>query len=161
MKTVTIFSILIASLAAVPVQAGGRHHHGYYSGHHSHHWRGHRNRHDFGRHHYRRHRRHHNHDGAYLLGGILIGSLLTHSNDRYSYRERHYYYPGRTVYRNTAVDGPVIDPESTASGTQAGVEEVVEHILLQDRDGNCFVVTEKDDGTELRRQIDSGACDVE
>lgn len=98
-------------LAATPAYAGGRGHqdHGYYGDHGYHH--GYRR--DRG--HYRQ-RRHHNREGAYLLGGLVIGTVIGQAltpRPSYDYpRETSRRYPDR--------------------------EPVVTRRLYRDLDGNCF-----------------------
>jgi hypothetical protein len=110
-------------MVAAPVHAGGRRHeyHDGYWRHHGHH-----------RHHHHRHGR----DGAYLLGGIVIGTVLGQA-----FRSARDYYPAEPVRRH-GYDGPVVARR-----------------LYRDLDGNCFERHTDDAGRELLVELPAWECD--
>ena len=92
--------------------------------------------------HYRPHRRSHrsrSHRGEYLVGGILIGSLIAnsvhHARHNRPYVERRVYQPTRTTR-----------------------SETIERRLLRDGSGNCFELFTARDGSEIREPIARGEC---
>lgn len=144
MKTFTlaVLTLCVAS-AAFPVQAGGGHRgHGYDHrgwGHSGHYYRG-----GHG------HRSHHNHNGAYLLGGLVLGSVLASAYHRGN--ERGYYEPypvTRTVYR-TMPSRVVIREAIVAPAGRS---------LFRDRHGNCFERNYNGDGDEVHYELDPADCD--
>ena len=122
-----VTAIFLTAAFSLPAQAGG------YNGHHYRH----------GGHHYR-HGGHHSSDaGAYLAGGLILGSLIGHA---YSRHNRPYYEPyyGRTV----VVDAPVVTRSSPR----------ISRRLLRDRDGNCFEKNYNDRGDEIMVELDPSEC---
>jgi hypothetical protein len=122
-------AVLIASSAAT--LAGGFQHrgHGYPSRHHSFY-------------------RHHSNRGAYLVGGILLGSVLTHAlfprpAPEVVYIERRPLRSPRVVYEES----------TTVVRRPAGRQ------LVRDLGGNCFEQRFDRNGTELRSQIPATECD--
>jgi hypothetical protein len=158
-----IFIIALSVLTIAPAHAGGRDHYSHFGGfhpghgHRHHHWSGYHRRHDYRRGYKHGRRHHHHHDAGYLLGGIVIGSLISqayHHNDGHS-THRYYHsgnYAGRTESRVVYRTAEPVDYREQESA-------IPRHILLRDRDGRCFTVTETDAGTELRTEIDAGACE--
>jgi hypothetical protein len=130
MKTVlmTLSFFLILSMT-MPSHAGHRHHRG--CGHNSHFNGGH----IFYNNHYNRN--HHSHRGAYLLGGVVLGSLLTQA------------YNNNDNYRRSSERRVVYNDRDRRS--------VPDRVLLRDKFGYCYVVTQKD-GVEVRTQTDWEAC---
>lgn len=127
-------SMLLTGPAAL---AGGKHGHGgyhrppihggYYRPHHHHHYR--------------------DYSGAYLLGGIALGAVLT---DAFVSRSPSVVYvepspPARVIYRERPVTTVVVQES--------------ERSLLRDLSGNCYEVRTDDNGNELRTQVSSSQCD--
>lgn len=107
---------------SVPAQAGG----------YGHHYRG---------GHYYRH--HHSHNGAYLAGGLILGSLITHA---YMSQPRpEPYYGDRTV----VVQAPAVVQSAPIAGRH----------LLRDRYGNCYEKNYNDRGDEILVELDPVECE--
>lgn len=144
MKTFALAVLaLCVTSAAVPAQAGGGHRgHGYDHrgwGHGGHYYRG-----SHG------HRSHHNHNGAYLIGGLVLGSVLASAYHRG--QDRDYYEPylvTRTVYR-TVPSRVVVREVFVAPAGQS---------LFQDRHGNCFERNYNRNGDEVLYELDPADCD--
>ena len=131
-----VIGLVVASLVAASgsALAGGYGHHGHY------HYKP--RHHHYGGHHYD------SDSGVYLLGGVLLGSVLTNAYYRSNppevvYVERRPYYGPRVIYREPAVR--IVPP--------------VRRSLLRDLQGNCFETTIDEDGSELREQIPAAECD--
>lgn len=144
MKFLTPVLATIALLATSPTTfAGGGHgygHHGY-DGYRGGHYRGHGG---YYARPYRSARRHRSHHGEYLVGGILLGSLIANSVHRaHSYQrpyvERRVYQPTRTVYTERS-------------------SETVTRRLLRDVNGDCFELYTAQDGSEVRESIAREEC---
>ncbi|MGI9283943.1 MAG: hypothetical protein ACR2P1_00990 [Pseudomonadales bacterium] len=118
--------------------AGGGHSYGHYGydGHRGGHHRGH---HSYYPRRYRRTHRHHSYHGEYLVGGILLGSLIANSVHRAHnhprYVERRVYQPARTVRTET-----------------------INRRLLRDVNGDCFELYTAEDGSEVRDPIAREEC---
>jgi hypothetical protein len=107
--------------------------------------------------HYPRHSYHHHYRGdrgAYLLGGLLLGSAL--ATTVYStrepdvvYIERRYAPPPRVVYSPRVV----YEEPATIVEVPAGRR------LVRDLSGNCFERRFDRDGNELRVQLPASECD--
>ena len=122
-------AVLIASSAAPLAGGFARRGHGYPSGHHS-------------------YPRYHSNRGAYLVGGILLGSVLTHAfsprpSPEVVYIERRPYRSPRIVY----------EEPTTVVRRPAGRR------LVRDLNGNCYEQRFDRNGTELRTQLPATACD--
>ncbi len=108
------------------------HHYSYghhYSGHHF----------SFG-HHYSSHHS----DAGWLLGGLVLGSVLSRPQYRYDYRSQPVVRTREIVYvKNRATNS---------------TKAVTGRRLLKDLEGNCFERTVDEDGNELRVQLDPGEC---
>lgn len=126
-KWLLIIVPLLIVFGASPTEAGGRH--GYY-GHYSHHGYGH-------------HGGHHGYDAGYLVGGLVLGSLLTHAYHRNTYD--YYDYPR---YRRSAAY-PVYRETAVIPGRR----------LYKDIDGNCFERVIDDGGNELLTELPAADCD--
>lgn len=111
------------------------------------------NRHNF-RHSYRqgfRHGRYRRSDrnGAYLLGGLVVGSLITHAihnnrdDRRYEQRTERYY-----------------DPNKSYSATRAAqtTDAPVSRHLFRDAQGNCFERQTGPDNQELLIDLPAEEC---
>lgn len=124
-KWLLILIPLMIVFGANPTQAGSRHHGGYYGGHHG----------------YGHHGGHHGYSAGYFIGGLALGSLLTHA-----YRPPYYnvYPPYRTstVYRETV-------PSRVIPGRR----------FYRDIDGNCFERLVDDSGDELLKELPAADCD--
>ena len=128
---------LLSSAFTNPAHASGYYGGGYHGG--GRHYSGFRDSH-YNRHYNRgyRHRRHRSNDrGAYLIGGLAIGAIVTHaihnSANRRVERDR--------VYRN--------DHQNTRR---------ISRRLFRDRDGNCFERTHNQQGDELLIELDRAEC---
>ena len=90
-----------------------------------------------GGHHYRHHGHHSNH-GAYIAGGLILGSLISNSYRR---------HPERVVVQRTVVREPTVITNSPSRR------------LFRDRDGNCFERTRTKQNDELIVALDPSECD--
>ncbi|MGI9296048.1 MAG: hypothetical protein ACR2PS_18850 [Pseudomonadales bacterium] len=146
MQLIAHVLVTISMLATSPTTlAGGGHAYGHYGhygydGYRGGHHRGH------GRYYrpYRRAHRHRSHRGEYLVGGILLGSLIANSVHRahsypHRYVERRVYQPTRTVYTERRT-------------------ETVSRRLLRDVNGDCFELHTAEDGSEVRNPIAREEC---
>jgi|GEM_PF-2013448 len=102
------------------------------------------------RHHYdRSHRRDRNKEGLYLLGGVLIGSLVTHAIHESRREPRVSRQP---VYRETVYESsPVV--RSTRIARSADGRR-----LLRDRNGDCFERTTSAYGESVLVEVDHREC---
>lgn len=124
MKQLFIFLISALMLFSTStVFAGGNNRH---YGHHSSHHYGHRSNH-----------------GTYLLGGFLLGSLLT---DVY---HRSHYYRSYPVERRIYYTPQVVD---------RNLEVPANYYLFQDMQGNCFKIQTLENGDELRSELPRSEC---
>jgi len=130
-RSIAIAGMLFLALAAsVPAQAGG------YRGHYYGHGYGH------GGYYYRGHHGHHGgDDGAYLVGGLILGSLITHA----VMSRPAPYYEERAVVVQQA---PVVVQAAPQSGRH----------LLRDRNGNCFEKNYNNRGDEVLVELDPAEC---
>jgi len=92
--------------------------------------------HHYGGHHYSSHHS----DAGWLLGGFVLGSMLTRP-----------YYRSEPVVRTREIVY-VKDPATNSTIAVTGRR------LLKDLEGNCFERTVDEDGNELRVQLDPGEC---
>ena len=92
-----------------------------------------------GGHHYRG--GHHSSHGAYLAGGLLLGSIIAHS-----YHTRHAPVYAPVVAQRTVVHEPVV---VTRKPTRR---------LFRDRNGNCFERTTSTQGDEMMVELDPAEC---
>lgn len=102
--------------------------------------------------HYRSHRRHNNNDAAYLIGGLVLGSVITHAvTNRYD-RPRHYnrYSNREVVYVNQP---QTVRTYSTSTPPRQG------RSLYRDLEGNCFERLDDGAGNELLQELPEGSCD--
>lgn len=133
---IALVSLVVATTAGftAPAEAGGYYgkgHHGYYGGH-----RGYR-------HHGYRHRSHSSHRGAYLAGGLILGSLITHAY----HRSHQPHVQERYVVRESSV---VHEPRVISRSTGRR--------LFRDRNGDCFERTTTRNGDELLLELDPSEC---
>lgn len=128
--TVMLLGVTVAQPAFADKGRHGYHGHSYK--HYRHHDR-HYNRHY--RHGYR-HRRHHRDRVAYLAGGLVLGSIITHALHR-----PHEPVVSRRVYR----DRVYVDSGSTRR-------------LLRDVDGNCYEREYNRRGDEILIALPDSAC---
>jgi len=118
-KWLLILIPALIALGASSSQAGGRH-----GGHHG----------------YRHHGGHHGNSAGYLIGGLALGSLLTHAY----HRNRHQpHYPRPTTYPVYRDAAPVI------TGRR----------FYRDIDGNCFERLHDQSGNELLKELPRTDCD--
>ena len=101
-----------------------------------------------------RHRRHkHSNKGAYLAGGLIIGSLLTHAyhrnNDRY-YNDR-YYNDRYEVRERRAYREPVVVRREVVRAEPV-------RTLFRDRNGNCYERHYNRGGDEVLSELPPEAC---
>jgi len=125
----TAIALVLASTAGFSsqAQAGG------YYGHHYRH----------GGHHYR-HGHHHSDGGAYLAGGLILGSLITHA----VYNNRAYRYDEPYVVERRVVRRPATVP----------TDRSVSRRLFRDRNGNCFERVYTPAGDEVMQELDPQQC---
>ncbi len=119
-----------------------RHHYRHYNGHYNHRYRhrhGHRSK-------------HHSNRGAYLVGGLIAGSLLTHAltrpRDHYSYSE----------HRTTRVVSPAPIYRPTGYNTDRTSAPSISRRLFRDRDGNCFERSQNSAGEEVLIELPAASC---
>ena len=105
------------------------------------------------RHHYDRgHRRNRNNEGLALIGGVLLGSLVTHA----IHESRDPYPSRRPVYRETVYEsGPVVRSTRIISRAEPAVSG---RRLFRDRNGDCFERTTSAYGEEVLVELDREAC---
>lgn len=138
MQYITPVLAMIALLATSSTTlAGGGHGYGHRGGH----YQGHGGYYARPYHRAHRHRAHH---GEYLVGGILLGSLIANSvhrahNDPRPYVARRVYQPARTVYTERRT-------------------ETVSRRLLRDVNGDCFELFTAEDGSEICDPIAREEC---
>ncbi|MEM1228918.1 MAG: hypothetical protein AAGI15_00145 [Pseudomonadota bacterium] len=95
--------------------------------------------------HGRRHSR--SNRGAYLAGGVILGSVITHALTRPRYSERVVEYRSTTpVYQDRRV---VVDQEP----------QRVSRRLFRDRDGNCYERETTPAGDDLLIELPDRDCD--
>ena len=98
-------------------------------------------------HRYRHHHRsHHSSRGEYLLGGVVIGSILGHALS--STRD---YPPSRVVHYERVV----VEPRVRRTRV---IEPAVTRRLYRDIDGNCFERRQDGTGSELLVELPAEAC---
>ena len=139
-----IFTALISAIfvigATTAMAGGNKYKHSGWHGHHKQHYS-------------YRHRGHNSHNGAYLVGGLILGSIIANNYHRshQSYRVVHhstYHEPvsrRQVIYRTRVVEP---EAETAATGRQ----------LLRDLEGNCFEIHRSDEGDELKEQLPEEAC---
>lgn len=88
-------------------------------------------------------------NGGDLLGGIVIGSLLTSSYR--DYRDSRSY--DRVVYRQ-----PVRTTREVVYVNESQPRVNSGRKLLRDLDGNCFEISYNASGDEVRSQLDPSIC---
>jgi hypothetical protein len=127
-KTLVVTTIVCMLLAiSFDAQAGGRGHHN--GGHYYGHGHGHGYRYGYG---------HSGHGAGYLIGGLVLGSMLTHA-----YERRHQ---------------PYIVHESSVVQIPAETQRRVSRRLFRDRNGNCFERNFNSAGDELLVELDPSEC---
>lgn len=101
------------------------------------------------RRHYRAYR--HDVDAGVLLGGVVLGSLLSHSwHDAREKDLRTVRYSSRPLGQRRQLIYVKDSPRQPPTPRRR---------LLRDLRGNCFEITRSSGGDELRRQLDPAACD--
>ncbi len=134
MKTLLVILVSTSLILSTPLASAGNRHgghgghggyyghggHGYYHGHH-------------------RHRRN-NDEVGYLIGGLLLGGLVTHAYHR-SQQQRVYAAPVERVYAERAYAVPT-----------AGQR------LVRDSRGGCYTSEFDSSGTEYRTPVDPALC---
>ncbi|NOX49013.1 MAG: hypothetical protein GXP16_00540 [Gammaproteobacteria bacterium] len=149
-KLALVSSALLLTLGlSLPAHAGGSysghyggHHGGYYGGHHGgyynrHYSHSYRDNYYYG---YRRHHRRYDNTAAYIAGGLVLGSLLTHTFDRHP----------STLYTTNEFNGR----RTVVSDNNRRVSRR----LYKDRQGNCFEKTYTPAGDELLSELDPNQC---
>ena len=133
---ITLTCIVVGG-ATLPAQAGYHRGHGYgwggydhyYDGYHSH------------RHHRHRYHRRSDRRAAYLAGGLLLGSLITHAAYAHKQRALEPRYEHRPLARGSASSSPPVSRR-----------------LLLDRDGNCFERQRGANGAEVLLELNPTEC---
>ena len=113
----------------------------------SHHYSyGHSFGHHYGGHHFSfgHHYSGHHSDAGWLLGGLVLGSVLSRPRYRYDYSSEPVVRTREIVY---------VKDRSTNS-----TKVITGRRLWKDLEGNCFERTVDEDGNELRVQLDPGEC---
>ena len=114
--------------------------------------------------HFRAHRHHHryrgyrrsNDDVAWLLGGLVIGSVITNAYHHHSsyHRDRSY---GARYHRDYPPEREVIYRTRT---TTRSVNSVLPgRHFYRDLEGNCYQITTNSEGEELREARPAKECD--
>jgi hypothetical protein len=127
-------------ISASTVMAGGhKYKHAGWHGHHK-------------QHHFYRHRGHNSHNGAYLVGGLILGSIIANNyHSHQSYRVVHHSTYREPVSRGQVVYSTrVIEPHHETAVTGRN--------LFRDLQGNCFEIHRSDEGDELKEQLPEEAC---
>lgn len=124
-KWLLVLIPLLIVFGASPTQAGASHHGGYYGGHHG----------------YGHYGGHYGYGAGYFIGGLAVGSLLTHAYRR-PYYDAYPRYRTSTVYREAA-------PSRVVPGRR----------FYRDIDGNCFERLVDDSGDELLTELPAADCD--
>ena len=108
----------------------------------------------YGSGHSRYRHRDHDFDAGALLGGVVLGSLLTSSI-------RDYDRPRNLRTYTTVRSTPVVRSREIVYVNRATPRRPAPsgRRLLRDLDGNCFEITRQADGDELRTQLHPSACD--
>lgn len=154
----------LAACAALPAQAGGLGHRydgfqvrhgGFHYDQRRHHYR---DRHFYSSRHHRKHRyrdrgyRHHYRHrsggdrAAYLAGGLILGSVITHALTRPRYETRSYDRHSHSYHETRVIR------ESSRAQTQPSRR------LFRDRDGNCYERISDAGGDELLISLPASEC---
>ena len=96
--------------------------------------------------------RYRRYDTGDIVGGIVLGSLISSSLNNYNYRDYGTY--DRVVYRNPPVTrtSRVITTERSDRPLNSGRK------LLRDLEGRCYEITRNSSGDEVRTELDPGVC---
>lgn len=100
--------------------------------------------------------RHRRYDSGDLIGGIVLGSLISSSFRSYN----EYRASPKVVYRSRPANRPagnVIYVGRSQAGTQVGTGSG--RRLLRDLQGNCFEIAHNEFGDEVRTQLEPENCD--
>lgn len=95
-------------------------------------------------------------DAGDVVGGIVLGSLITSSLNNYNYNYRDYRTYDRVVYRSPPVTSSsrrVITTERSDRPINSGRK------LLRDLEGRCYEITRNSSGDEVRSELDPSVCD--
>lgn len=105
-------------------------------------WRSHRSN----RYHHHNHYNHYHHgnDAAALIGGVVLGSLISNGLSRSS--DSYHQSVTSRVVRSSRVSRPLPSVSSTAPR------------LLRDLQGNCFEIDYDSNGNQRRTQVDDNRC---
>lgn len=129
MKVLLAALISTSLIFAAPLASAGHRYHGHGHGYHGGY---------YGHGGYYRHRGHHNNnnndEAAYLVGGLLLGGLVTNA-----------YYRSQRTYQPAVI-------ERTYSAPAAGQR------LVRDAQGRCFTSEFDANGTEYRTATDPALC---
>ncbi len=133
-KIAGISAALLLTAAATNAHAAGGHGYRHYGPHKVSH------RHDYYRsyrhHHHRRHRHRHSDRGAYLAGGVILGSIITHALTRPHYQRQTHVTRIRVAESDYRVS----------------------RRLFRDRNGNCFERQHNQRGDEIMIELDPAEC---
>jgi hypothetical protein len=104
---------------------------------------------------YRHGRRHRSSNrGAYLAGGLILGSVITHALTRPRYQEKVIEYRSEPSYIGTR-SYQTRSYEARAEDRAGSISRR----LFRDRDGNCYERETNADGDELLIELPERDCD--
>ena len=152
-----VATFLVMSTTSVMAQ-GYKHKYRGHQGQYKHH-----NNYKHGGHHYKqgghryKHRSGHNSDnGAYLAGGLILGSILTHSYNNSHYSRPSYHTSYRTTYSEPVVKRRVIYSTRVIEPPSEPINKGRQ--FYKDLAGNCFEIFHSTQGDELKKELPQEDC---
>lgn len=98
---------------------------------------------------------------ASLLGGVVLGSLLTQTFSNQQVVQQPVVVSQRVVHSRPApivVRRTIETPAESAAPVRSATARPSTY-LLRDLRGDCFVVERESDGTEIRSQVETARCE--